>query len=331
MAIPIRHTGIYRFINNAYSNYSLNAYTSSTASNGTNLCLFPSNSSDTAQRWRALYAGTKSDGKQLFFLNLIANGTDYGNNMALDRNSGATNTNNAQTYQSVYNPSSGIYGNAGKDQLVYFEDRGTNLVSIRLFSDNRALTANNPGTVTNGTSNGSITAAANVHWAAYSTTNTSQVWSVAQVSAGTSPTAVTTFPEASYFNATNNSNFPLYLGECVWYVKGRYRERRNKNFPITGNANQLWDAANGVMTRSATPIANSVACWNGGGYGHVAFVESYNSSTQEVSYSQANFDVGAILSNGQIQIVPAGADGRLQTKSRTAFEGMYGSFKGYIY
>lgn len=325
------HTGIYRFQSNAYSGYSLNAYTSGAASNGTNVCLFPSSSSDTAQQWRVIYAGNDGTNKPLFFLNLIANGTGYGNNMALDRNTAATNKNNAQTYTSV-SPTL-----AGNDQLVYFTDRGTNLVSIRLFSDNRALTANAPGTTTNGTSNGSSTAAANVHWATYNSSSSNQIWRVVahNTSSGVSISnlnSVTKFPASAYYNASNNSNFPQYLGECVWYVKGRYKEVKGVKCPYNGNANAFYGQAASNNKSSSDAKAGSIACWNGGGYGHVAFVESVDSTGTKITYSQANWDSGATLSNGQPQIAPAGTDGKLVVEiNKTKFEDMHSGFQGYIH
>ena len=330
--MPVQHTGVYRFVNNQYTGYSLNAYTSSAASNGTNVCLYPTSSTDVAQRWKANYAGTKSDGKKLYFFNLAANGTGYGNNMALDRNTSSTNTHNAQTYRSV-SPTL-----AGNDQLVYMENESTDTVVIRLL-DGRALTAVNPNGGTSGTSSGSSTAASNVYWATYSSTNNAQKWQVKTVTTGTTPSttgtnpsAVTTFPQSAYFTASANSNFPQYLGECVWYVKGRYKEVKGSNCPYTGNANALYGLATDDNKSKTVAKAGSIACWNGGSYGHVAFVESVGTGTNpQITYTQANWYSDTRLSNGQIYVSPAGTDGKSETKTKSAFEGMYSGFQGYIY
>ena len=107
-------------------------------------------------------------------------------------------------------------------------------------------------------------------------------------------------------------------------------ETRGKKFPVTGDAKYIFDRAVAAgMQTSDKPVANSVACWNGGTYGHVAFVERYDGS--EVYYSQANWDPSDTLSNGQIQIAPAGTDGKPEHKSRAAFEGMLAGFQGYVY
>lgn len=58
MAIPIEYYGVYRFKNYTYQNGQiLNAYGSSSLANGRNVMLYTRDENDTAQQWRAMYAG----------------------------------------------------------------------------------------------------------------------------------------------------------------------------------------------------------------------------------------------------------------------------------
>ena len=76
--------------------------------------------------------------------------------------------------------------------------------------------------------------------------------------------------------------------QCVGYVRDRAAEC-GFNVSIRGNANTWYSAANksGYAT-SATPIKNSIACFNGGSYGHVIYIEAYDASTKTVYFSEGN-------------------------------------------
>ena len=94
----------------------------------------------------------------------------------------------------------------------------------------------------------------------------------------------------------NNKKFPT-VGErisnstatqCVGYVRDRAGECGFK-VTIRGNANTWYNTAkkNGYAT-SATPVKNSIACFNGGRYGHVIYIEAYDASTKTVYFSESN-------------------------------------------
>ena len=84
--------------------------------------------------------------------------------------------------------------------------------------------------------------------------------------------------------STNASSYPV--GQCTWGVKtlapwaGDY----------WGNGGQ-WAAsaaAAGFRTGS-TPQVGAIACWDDGGYGHVAVVTAVESSTR-IQVSECNYD-----------------------------------------
>ena len=101
-----------------------------------------------------------------------------------------------------------------------------------------------------------------------------------QTQAAAAPVATTSRPTYS----TSASSYPV--GECTWGAKtlapwaGDY----------WGNGGQ-WAAsaaAAGFRTGS-TPQVGAIACWDDGGYGHVAVVTAVESSTR-IQVSEANYD-----------------------------------------
>ena len=74
-------------------------------------------------------------------------------------------------------------------------------------------------------------------------------------------------------------------GQCVAYAKKTIKPASG----ITGNANTWY-----TNSTYCTPVAiksKCVACWSGGpgGYGHVGVVETWNSSTSKMKYSDSNY------------------------------------------
>ena len=119
------------------------------------------------------------------------------------------------------------------------------------------------------------------------TTFTAEVQAVSESSSSYSPVAVKHHPTYS----TNASSYPT--GECTWGAKtlapwaGDY----------WGNGAQ-WAtsaAAAGFRTGS-TPQVGAIACWNDGGYGHVAVVTAVSSSTS-IQVSESNYGGNRTIGN----------------------------------
>lgn len=127
----------------------------------------------------------------------------------------------------------------------------------------------------------------------------------------------------------NLSNYSLSLdgyhaikGQCVWYVRNRGYEKLGKAglTGIGGNANTWYNsAASKGLSHGSTPKTNSIVCWNGGSYGHVAFVEYYDSANKTVYFTEANFGGSS------------STDGVLKKASLSAFKSRKSGYKGCIY
>ena len=119
------------------------------------------------------------------------------------------------------------------------------------------------------------------------TTFTAEVQAVSESSSSYTPALVKHRPTYS----TNASSYPT--GECTWGAKtlapwaGDY----------WGNGAQ-WAtsaAAAGFRTGS-TPQVGAIACWNDGGYGHVAVVTAVSSSTS-IQVSESNYGGNRTIGN----------------------------------
>ncbi|EFN96337.1 peptidoglycan hydrolase PcsB [Streptococcus mitis] len=119
------------------------------------------------------------------------------------------------------------------------------------------------------------------------TTFTAEVQAVSESSSNYTPALVKHRPTYS----TNASSYPT--GECTWGAKtlapwaGDY----------WGNGAQ-WAtsaAAAGFRTGS-TPQVGAIACWNDGGYGHVAVVTAVSSSTS-IQVSESNYGGNRTIGN----------------------------------
>lgn len=119
---------------------------------------------------------------------------------------------------------------------------------------------------------------------------------------------------------TNLDGYIGIKGQCVWYVRNRgYEKLGNGGLTgIGGNANTWFNSAvkKGLSTGS-TPRMNSIACWNGGSYGHVAFVEYYDSAAQIVYFTEGNW--------------PNSTDGTLKKMSLSQFKSHTSGYQGCIY
>lgn len=234
MAIPIKYNGLYRFRNVKFpgtgSGRVLNAYGTGTLVNGSNVMLYTNDANDTAQQWRAMYAGVDVDNNNciLYWLNCELGGRK--DPYALDRFMGSPK-NNADVYLS--------WKSSAADQLVFFTEKAsTGQVSIRLYEGGYALTAASDA---NGGNNPSgLTAAGNCYWAPYNPSDTAQLWTVETVSAGSDPSTAsraTAFPSNCYYDPVNNKIYPDHVGECTWYCNGRFFEVNNIANVGYGNAN----------------------------------------------------------------------------------------------
>ena len=99
-------------------------------------------------------------------------------------------------------------------------------------------------------------------------------------------------------------------GQCVWYVRGRAKEKIGVDTKIRGDANTWYSQA---LYKGKSPQDDSIACFSNGPYGHVIYVESVQGKT--VYYTEAN--VGGI-------------DGVLKSTTVTSFTGRSG-YQGCIY
>jgi len=239
----------------------------SSASEGRNVCLYDSDSSNT-QRWRALEQSPNH-----FKLACISN-----ENFVLDRyqtNQNADISANSSRYNS--------------DQIFIFEPRGSSFY-IKLASDNRYLTAVNNA---NGTSSGtSSTSSGNVFLS--SSTTAGSIWDVILVSSSSGNThpAVGTVPanfSSSYYSNPNGGRFSA--GQCTWYAWGRAMEKCGVSLTFSGSANGAdWYnhvSTSSVVTKVSSPMDNSIGCFNGPtSYGHVVFIEYVENGY--VYYTEAN-------------------------------------------
>ena len=119
---------------------------------------------------------------------------------------------------------------------------------------------------------------------------------------------------------TNIDGFTGIKGQCVWYVRNRAYEKIGVLTGIGGNANKWFSTAQSKGLRTGSePNTNSIACWNGGSYGHVAFVEYYDVGSGLVYFTEANW-------KGR-----SSGDGVLQVLSINDFKNRKGGYQGCIY
>ena len=84
-------------------------------------------------------------------------------------------------------------------------------------------------------------------------------------------------------------------GQCVWYTQGRAYEKKGVFIGAKGNGKDVYENCkrNGFQV-SKYPKSNSIACFGGGTYGHVRFIEYVIADT--VYYTEANSNTDNRLS-----------------------------------
>lgn len=84
-------------------------------------------------------------------------------------------------------------------------------------------------------------------------------------------------------------------GQCVWYTQGRAFEKKGVYIGARGNGKDVYDSCkNDGFQVSKYPKPNSIACFDGGTYGHVKFVEYVIGDI--VYFTEANWDADNVLS-----------------------------------
>ena len=104
------------------------------------------------------------------------------------------------------------------------------------------------------------------------------------------PSAATVTPAVTTYSSAGNT-YPV--GQCTWGAKVLAPWAGN----YWGNGGQ-WAAsaaAAGFRTGS-TPVVGAIACWNDGGYGHVAVVTAVESNNR-IQVSEANFNGNQSIGN----------------------------------
>lgn len=96
---------------------------------------------------------------------------------------------------------------------------------------------------------------------------------------------------AKYYNPPLNT---ASRGQCVWYTQGRANEKKGVYIGARGNGKDVYESCkkDGYQV-SKYPKANSIACYNGGTYGHVRYVEYVIGNT--VYYTESNEDSDNVL------------------------------------
>lgn len=93
------------------------------------------------------------------------------------------------------------------------------------------------------------------------------------------------FDTKFYKPPINNSS----RGQCVWYTQGRAYEKKGVFIGARGNGKDVYENCkkDGFQV-SVYPKSNSIACYNGGTYGHARYVEYVIADT--VFYTEANLN-----------------------------------------
>ena len=84
-------------------------------------------------------------------------------------------------------------------------------------------------------------------------------------------------------------------GQCVWYTQGRAYEKKGVYIGARGDAKDVYQSCkNSGFQVSKYSKPNSIACFNGGTYGHVRYVEYVIGNT--VYFTEANWNADNSLS-----------------------------------
>ena len=88
---------------------------------------------------------------------------------------------------------------------------------------------------------------------------------------------------SSAYAAGVNSFASGSWGECTWYAWGRAYEKTGEKLPCHGDA-RVWLYECGDYPYDSVPSENSIAVWDFGSYGHVAFVEAVEGDYVYISH-----------------------------------------------
>lgn len=89
-------------------------------------------------------------------------------------------------------------------------------------------------------------------------------------------------------------------GQCTWYCWGRAYEKCGRSLVIKyPNSGKYWyknyvSGGAGIMDGSSPPVANAIASFSGGKFGHVVFIEDVCGST--IYYTEANANSDGVVS-----------------------------------
>lgn len=127
---------------------------------------------------------------------------------------------------------------------------------------------------------------------------------------------------AAYTTSTNP--FSDYSGHCTWFAWGRAFEKMGVRLPMTGHAGTWYtDKRGATLTHSAEPRANSIAVWQKGEYGHVAYVEKVDGDILVIN--EANWVNPSFGQHG------SGYTGSPTSVKSAAMASRYGKLMGYVY
>lgn len=91
-----------------------------------------------------------------------------------------------------------------------------------------------------------------------------------------------------YYNPPLNT---ASRGQCVWYTQGRANEKVGVFIGARGNGKDVYQRCkDSGFQVSKYPKSNSIACYNGGTYGHVRYVEYVIANTVYYTESNENSD-----------------------------------------
>ena len=136
---------------------------------------------------------------------------------------------------------------------------------------------------------------------------------LALVSSGSGNTKQTAYTPGKKVANTNSYNNSAATGQCVWYVRGRMKEKTGKDTGAVGNANEMWYnvSNNAKLPATADSIKpNTIASYQTGTsdggkkYGHVIYIEDVIGDT--VYYTEG----GSSYHNN-------GTDGVVKTASKS--------------
>lgn len=141
------------------------------------------------------------------------------------------------------------------------------------------------------------------------------------------------FTVAAYTSPTNIyvAMGDQYKGECTAYAWGRAYEVLGKSHKLPNKAAGKWYDAEHGYTKSQTPRAKAIGCFGS----HVTYIESYDSKTDKLTFSEANWytSTDKRFSNGKWEADPDGTDGVVKSTTGADFKKRTGggSFQGFIY